>query len=132
MRIFVLFGVLVSFGVEAAEPFLYDSQLAVDLATAYVRAHFRKRPEHAVPSLSFEAPVVTAAVAKGKRKLVFVSFSSREKPAGAFVMLEYCEENGLLVAAESGTVSNVARYRKRMSEINDHDFVEAPRVCPRD
>jgi hypothetical protein len=79
-----------------------------------VRSHFRERPDQAVPALSFETPVVMAAVAKGKRKLVFVSFSSSEKPAGAFVMLEHCEANDLLVVAESGTVSNVARYRKRM------------------
>ncbi|MCE9551504.1 MAG: hypothetical protein K8R50_11015 [Betaproteobacteria bacterium] len=127
----MLFVVLVSFAVEAAEPFLYDSQLAVDLATAYVRSHFRERPDHVVPGLSFESPVVMDAVAKGKRKHVFVSFSSSEKPAGAFIMLEHCEENGLLVVAESGTVSNVARYRKRMSEINAQTLVEAPRVCPK-
>lgn len=132
MKIFVLFAVLASFAVEAAEPFLYDRQLAVELATAYVRSHFRERPEHAVQGLSFKDPNVMAVIAKGKRKLVVVSFSSSEKPAGAFVTLEQCKENGLLVAAESGAVDNVERYRKEIGGITTQTFIEASSVCPQD
>jgi hypothetical protein len=130
MRISVLFAMLANFAVEAAEPFFYEHKLAVDLATAYVRSHFRKRPEHAVPGLSFKDPIVRTVIAKEKRNLIVVSFSSSEKPDGAFVMLEQCKENGLLVVVESGVVDNVERYRKEISGITTQTFIEAPSGCP--
>ena len=55
---------------QGAEPFAFDHQLAVDLSVAYVRSHFRQRPERAVAGLSFEKPVVIDAIDNRKRHLL--------------------------------------------------------------
>ena len=114
---------------QGAEPFAFDHQLAVDLSVAYVRSHFRQRPEHAVAGLSFEKPVVIGAIDNRKRHLVIVSFAS---PAGggAYVVLEQCAENALLVAAESGTVDQIEHYRKDMASVTEKTFVAVPTICP--
>jgi hypothetical protein len=80
--------------------------------------------------LSFKDPIVMTVIAKEKRNLIVVSFSSSEKPDGAFVMLEQCKENGLLVVVESGIVDNVESYRKEISGITTQTFIEAPSGCP--
>jgi hypothetical protein len=50
--------------------------------------------------------------------------------AGAYTVLEQCEENGLLLRIEVGTVDNLENYRRDMRSVNSKTYVALPRVCP--
>jgi hypothetical protein len=127
-HLFVLLVFVVDLA-KAGEPFAFDSQLAVELSVSYVHSHLRQRPGHTVPGITFEKPVVVGVIDGRNRHLVIVSFASRSD-AGAYVVFEGCTSNGLLIAAESGTVNNIERYRKDMASITPKTFVAIPSVCP--
>ena len=109
--------------------FQYDRQLAEELATAYVRSHFRARPDHIVLGLDYRKPVVIATTASG-RQLVFVTFTSSTGKGGASVAFEQCHASGLLVAAESSATDNVESLLRDLRSLKANLMVlHIPRVC---
>ena len=116
----------------AAPAFEFDRQLAVELARAYIHSQLRMRANEGTDRIAYNRPSVVAAVDSKGRHLVSVTFASTGGPAGAYVVLERCEENGLLLAAEVGTVDNLENYRRDMGSVNSKTYVAVPRVCPAD
>lgn len=114
----------------AAAP-LYDRQLAVELARAYVRADFRKKPDMALPGVDYRHPVVVAAFAAKGRAYVFVSFSSTKPNWGAYVTFQVCKSTPSLVPADSGTVDNISSLRADNAKVGPQVYVALDDVCPK-
>jgi hypothetical protein len=116
----------------AAPPFEFDRQLAVELARAYIHSQLRVRTNEGTDRIGYDKPAIVATVDSKRRHLVSVTFASTGGPAGAYVVLERCEENGLLLAVDVGTVDNLQSYRRDMGSVNSKTYVALPRVCPAD
>jgi len=116
----------------AAPPFEFDRQLAVELARAYIHSHSRVKTNEGGDRIGYDKPSVVAVVDSKGRHLVSVTFGSAGGSAGAYVVLERCEENGLLLAVDVGTVDNLESYRRDMGSVNSKTYVALPRVCPAD
>jgi len=112
------------------QSFLFDQDLAVDLATAYVKSHFKSRRDHAIPDIDFNNPMVTSIVAKGPRRLVSVSFVAKTSQAGAYVVMEQCASIGLLVAVDEATTDNIAAYRSQLQRATITTNFAIPTICP--
>jgi hypothetical protein len=114
----------------AAPPFEFDRQLAVELARAYIHSQLRARTNEGADRIGYDKPWVIATVASEGRHLVSVTFASAGGPAGAYVVLERCEENGLLLAVDAGTVDNLESYRRDVGSVNSKTYVALPQICP--
>jgi hypothetical protein len=114
----------------AAPPFEFDRQLAVELARAYIHSQLRVSTNEEADRISYDKPLVVATVASKGRHLVSVTFASTGGPAGAYVLLERCEETGLLLAVDVGTVDNLASYRRDMGSVTSKTYVALPQICP--
>jgi hypothetical protein len=114
----------------ATPPFKYDQQLAIDLARAYVQSQFRQRPDNGNGRIGYDKPAIVAMVDSKGRHLVSVTFASAPGGTGAYAVLEQCEENGLLLGVDVGTVDNLENYRRDMKSVNSKTYVALPRVCP--
>lgn len=125
----ILLLVMASVG-AAVPPFQYDRQLAIELARAYVQSSLRAMPKDAGLQLDYDKPLVLAAVDHAGRHLVSVTFAAKSGETGGYAVLERCEETGLLVGVDAGTVNGIAAYRQQMDAINPASYVALPRVCP--
>ena len=109
--------------------FAYDRTLAVELAVAYVKSHFRAKPEHGIVDIDFRKPVVLAVVAKGPRRMVSVSFSSKASSSGAYVLFEQCESPSFLVVVDEATTENISAYQEQIRTTTKSTFFAYPKVC---
>ena len=114
----------------ATPPFKYDRQLAIDLARAYVQWSIRSLTGEQAVQIDYNKLEVVAIVDRDGRKLVSVTFPTTTGASGGYALLERCEETGLLVAADVGTVSNLENYRQGMDSVNAKTYLAVPRVCP--
>jgi hypothetical protein len=116
----------------AAPPFEFDRQLAIELARAYIHSQLRVKANEGTDRIGYDKPSLVATVDSAGRHLVSVTFAAAGGPAGAYVVLERCEENGLLLAVDVGTVDKIESYRHDMGSVSSKTYVALPRVCPAD
>jgi hypothetical protein len=123
-------AMLPAVAMAADAPFKFDRLLAKDLAGAYVRAAQRARPDRALPGISYVQPDLVARVAKGPRRLVFVSFRSSKPGSGAGVVLELCSATSELVLVDVSWTDGLDHYLTEIRGIDESSYLALPKVCP--
>lgn len=112
--------------------FTYDQQLAADLGRAYGAALSRAMTGKLPGALDLDHPTVLARTFKGNRRLIQVSYRSKQSGIGAVVVLALCQEGELT------WVDSAYWEGERMSPVEafahaDRDtyYAAAPDRCPK-
>ena len=123
------FYLLVLFGVSAAaaQPFPFDSQTAIEMATTYLRANAVWVEGR---TLNYADPQLFAAVGQFGRHFISVGFDSSGDTGGSFVVLEVCPEGGPVVVALPGTMQHFGKYHDYVSQLISGPIV-IPHACPK-
>jgi hypothetical protein len=78
--------------VVAKEPFKFDSVLASDIASAYLKAYFSEYPERKPKGMNWKHTEIISAIDGNGRELVLVAYSAEIKETGAVMYLEKCAD----------------------------------------
>jgi hypothetical protein len=120
---------LISFalGASAAEPFVFDRQLALELAKAYLHSNSKAASKVEVRT---QEPSISSAIAAHNRHLVFVTYADVVGPSGSYVVLELCSETSLLTVVDVARADPIANYRLAVAGIEPTTYFAGPEVCP--
>jgi len=110
------------------KPFI-DSELAVELAKAYLKSQFRKHPGRKLPGINWSAPYISVSYPVNGRYFVFVGFLSTQPNSGATIVFESCSTTPFLLPQHAGAQAEFMESYKYYDSLQIKE-TDMESICP--